>query len=77
MKIPKHQFEAALEDLAVLAKTYTQSRSLGFLKNYNPQQARPEESAYEAGKLAGVVEFLVFAREEAKRSYAKTGVETE
>ena len=77
MKSPKQTFTLALDDLRKLGLEYAKVQSLDHVKGYSPKTTAENETAYLAGKVAGVVEFLTYAKNQSDRFYELRDAETD
>ena len=77
MRLPKQTFTVALDDLRKLGLEYTKVQSIDHVKGYSPNTTSENETAYLAGKVAGVVEFLTYARTQSDRFYQLSAAETD
>lgn len=77
MKLPKQTFTLALDDLKKLGLEYAKAQSLDHVKGYSPNVTTENETAHLAGKVAGVVEFLLYAKNQSDRFYQLSAAETD
>ena len=77
MRLPKQTFTVALDDLRKLALEYAQAKSLDHVKNYSATKTTENETAHLAGQVAGVIEFLSYAKTHSDRFYQMSVPETD